>query len=56
MRTWAPSSSARSIPARPDIWVDILNAPDGGWGIGGVAYTGDDLIAAVTAYEGTLLG
>jgi phenylpyruvate tautomerase PptA (4-oxalocrotonate tautomerase family) len=34
---------------RNDTWVNILNAPDGGWGIGGRAYTGDDLIAAVTA-------
>lgn len=32
---------------RRDIWVNILNAPDGGWGLGGVTYTGDDLIAAV---------
>ena len=32
-----------------DIWVNILNAPDGGWGLGGTVYTGDDLIAAVTA-------
>lgn len=32
-----------------DTWVNILNAPDGGWGIGGRAYTGDDLIAGVTA-------
>ena len=32
---------------RDDIWVNILNAPDGGWGIGGTAYTGDDLVAAV---------
>lgn len=34
---------------RTDIWVNILNAPDGGWGIAGTAYTGDDLIAAVRA-------
>jgi phenylpyruvate tautomerase PptA (4-oxalocrotonate tautomerase family) len=34
---------------RDDIWVNILNAPDGGWGIGGTAYTGDDLVAAATA-------
>jgi phenylpyruvate tautomerase PptA (4-oxalocrotonate tautomerase family) len=34
---------------RGDTWVNILNAPDGGWGIGGTAYTGADLIAAVTA-------
>ena len=34
---------------RQDIWVNILNAPDGGWGLGGTVYTGDDLIAAVTA-------
>lgn len=37
---------------RADTWVNILNAPDGGWGIGGVAYTGDDLIAAVAASAG----
>jgi phenylpyruvate tautomerase PptA (4-oxalocrotonate tautomerase family) len=34
---------------REDIWVNIVNAPDGGWGIAGRAYTGDDLVAAVTA-------
>jgi phenylpyruvate tautomerase PptA (4-oxalocrotonate tautomerase family) len=34
---------------RENIWVNIVNAPDGGWGIGGTAYTGDDLIAAVSA-------
>jgi len=35
---------------RPEnTWVNILNALDGGWGIGGTAYTGDDLIAAATA-------
>jgi len=28
---------------------DTFNAPDGGWGIGGRAYTGDDLVAAITA-------
>lgn len=30
-----------------DTWVNILNAPDGAWGLGGRAWTGDDLIAAV---------
>ena len=30
-------------------WVNIFNAPDGGWGVSGRAYTGDDLIAAITA-------
>jgi len=30
-------------------WVNILNAPSGGWGIGGVAYTGGDLLKAATA-------
>ena len=34
---------------RNDTWVNILNAPDGGWGLAGLAYTGDDLIAAATA-------
>jgi phenylpyruvate tautomerase PptA (4-oxalocrotonate tautomerase family) len=34
---------------RDNTWVNILNAPDGGWGLGGIAYTGEDLIAAVSA-------
>ncbi|MGF7234704.1 MAG: tautomerase family protein [Frankia sp.] len=34
---------------REDTWVNILNAPDGGWGVGGVAYNGDALIAAAMA-------
>ena len=34
---------------RDNTWVNVLNAPDGGWGLAGVAYTGADLIAAVTA-------
>ncbi|MFJ4658988.1 4-oxalocrotonate tautomerase family protein [Nocardia sp. NPDC088792] len=34
---------------RADTWVNILNAPEGAWGIGGLAYTGDALIAAVGA-------
>jgi phenylpyruvate tautomerase PptA (4-oxalocrotonate tautomerase family) len=34
---------------RADIWVNILNAADGAWGLGGIAYTGDRLVAAVTA-------
>lgn len=32
---------------RDDTWINILNAPDGGWGIGGRPYTGDALITAV---------
>jgi phenylpyruvate tautomerase PptA (4-oxalocrotonate tautomerase family) len=32
---------------RDDIWVNILNAPEGAWGIGGRAYTADALIAAL---------
>lgn len=31
---------------RADTWVNILAAPDGGWGIGGRAFTNDALIAA----------
>ena len=42
--------------ARENTWVNILNAPDGGWGIGGIAYTGDDLIAAVAARASTDAG
>jgi hypothetical protein len=34
---------------RADIWVNVLNAPDGGWGIAGRAYTGEDLIGLVSA-------
>ena len=33
---------------RDDTWVNILNAPDGAWGLGGKAYSGDALIAAIT--------
>ncbi|MCP3757238.1 hypothetical protein [Streptomyces sp. TBY4] len=33
---------------REGIWVNIINAPDGGWGIGGRAYTGDQLVAAIS--------
>ncbi|MBC3839800.1 hypothetical protein GXW82_04795 [Streptacidiphilus sp. 4-A2] len=32
-----------------DTWVNILNAPEGGWGFGGTAWTGEALIAAATA-------
>ena len=32
---------------RENTWVNILNAPDGAWGLGGKAYTGEDLLAAV---------
>ncbi|HZU56886.1 MAG TPA: hypothetical protein VFA06_13525 [Actinocrinis sp.] len=34
---------------REDIWVNILNAPDGAWGIAGKAYTGEALVQALTA-------
>lgn len=34
---------------RTDIWVNILNAPDGAWGIAGHAYTNDALVAALSA-------
>ncbi|MEY9928737.1 phenylpyruvate tautomerase PptA (4-oxalocrotonate tautomerase family) [Catenulispora sp. GP43] len=34
---------------REDIWVNILNAPDGAWGLGGKAYTNEALIAAIAA-------
>ena len=33
---------------RENTWVNILNAPSGAWGVAGRAYTGDDLIAAIT--------
>lgn len=33
---------------RANTWVNILNAPDGAWGLGGNAYTGEALVAAVT--------
>jgi len=32
-----------------DIWVNISYAADGGWGIAGVAYTNDALVAAITS-------
>lgn len=35
---------------RPEnTWINIVNAPDGGWGIGDKQYTGEALIAAATA-------
>ncbi|HST84503.1 MAG TPA: hypothetical protein VLL08_22385 [Kineosporiaceae bacterium] len=37
---------------REYIWVNILNAPDGAWGIGGHAYTADDLVTAITDQAG----
>ncbi|HEY3881100.1 MAG TPA: hypothetical protein VGM12_21105 [Trebonia sp.] len=45
---------ALTVPGheRRNTWINILNAPDGAWGIGGTAYTGDDLIAAVSAPVG----
>ncbi|MFE9422002.1 4-oxalocrotonate tautomerase family protein [Kitasatospora sp. NPDC006697] len=33
---------------REDIWVNILNAPDGAWGLGGEAFTGERLLAALS--------
>ncbi|MEO5807073.1 hypothetical protein [Devosia sp.] len=40
-----------SVPThRPEnTWINILNAEDGAWGIGGIQYTGEGLIAAVMA-------
>ncbi|MEU2035851.1 hypothetical protein [Nocardia amamiensis] len=35
--------------SRDDIWVNISYAADGGWGLGGVAYTDEALIAAIQA-------
>jgi hypothetical protein len=32
-----------------DTWINILNAPDGGWGIGSRQYSGEALVAAVAA-------
>ncbi|WP_216907354.1 hypothetical protein [Nocardia noduli] len=34
---------------RTDTWVNILNAPDGAWGIAGIAYTNEALIDTITA-------
>jgi phenylpyruvate tautomerase PptA (4-oxalocrotonate tautomerase family) len=43
--------SALTVPGhdRENIWINILNAPDGGWGIGGIVYTNEHLVAAVTS-------
>jgi phenylpyruvate tautomerase PptA (4-oxalocrotonate tautomerase family) len=37
--------------SRADIWVNILNAPDGAWGIAGRAYTGEALIESLSTGE-----
>ena len=34
-----------------DTWVNILNAPDGAWGIAGRAYTGEALVRMLTAED-----
>ncbi|WP_432157440.1 MULTISPECIES: hypothetical protein [unclassified Streptomyces] len=33
---------------RGDIRINVVNAPDGGWGMGGHAYTGERLVDAIT--------
>lgn len=43
------AESVRPGHDQQDTWINILNAPEGAWGIGGKAYTGDALIAAITA-------
>ncbi|MGF1431679.1 tautomerase family protein [Kitasatospora sp. LaBMicrA B282] len=35
-----------------DTWINILNARDGAWGIGGNALSNDDLVASITAAAG----
>ena len=47
----AGSVAELCVPShRPEnTWINIVNAPDGGWGIGGQQYTGDQLIAEATA-------
>ncbi|MCX4090998.1 hypothetical protein [Nocardia sp. alder85J] len=44
-------AAKHTVPHHPiaDIWMNIGYAADGGWGIGGIAYTGDALVAAITA-------
>ena len=44
-------AAALTVPGhdRGNIWVNIVSAPDGGWGIGGRAYTGQALIDSITA-------
>lgn len=43
--------AALAVPGHEpqNTWINILNAPDGGWGIGSRQYTGDALVAAITA-------
>ena len=33
---------------RENTWVNILNVPDSGWGIGGRALTGEQLVTEIT--------
>ncbi|MFE0583260.1 4-oxalocrotonate tautomerase family protein [Streptomyces sp. NPDC058874] len=37
---------------RDDIRINIVNAPDGGWGMGGQAYTGERMGEAITRAAG----
>jgi hypothetical protein len=35
-----------------DTWINILNARDGAWGVGGRVLTNDDLVAGIMAAAG----
>jgi len=35
--------------AAENTWINIVNAPDGGWGIGNRQYSGEALVTAITA-------
>lgn len=47
--TDAVGAAAVAGHQRRDTWVNILNAADGAWGIGGRAFRNDDLLAEVSA-------
>ncbi|MBF6131735.1 hypothetical protein IU501_01775 [Nocardia otitidiscaviarum] len=44
-------AARHTVPGHPvaDIWINIGYAAAGGWGIGGVAYTDEALVSAITA-------
>ena len=47
--TDAVEAAAVAGHRRLDTWVNILNAADGAWGVGGRAFRNDDLLAEVAA-------
>ena len=49
-------ATARPGHRDEDTWINILNARDGAWGVGGRMLTNDDLVAGIMAAAGLRSG